>query len=527
MLDFLKQFSAWSIFDQVVCYLFIIQFIWGATNKFGKKDEFNEDFLSLDAMKSLRGFAALGVIIHHISQEPCFQEEGILSPFVNAGAYFVAIFFFCSGYGLLKSYITKENYLKGFIKKRIVKSIVVPFYINVIIYGILIALVKIPLDKVQWITNFAGITMMNTYAWFPIVLALLYLVFFITFKIFKKPNQRPIAFAIILIFIIAMGVGCMINGHFAWWAGPDNWWMDDHFWETSMKWWMDQKIFWFHGEWWVNSAPAFFTGLVFANYEKQIVAFFKKKYWIKYHVLLIFTMIFYKLSAWGQAHFGYWTEFNFKGPEIDTEIYTYFCQVPLFLVLGLTIIIFMMKYHVSNPVSRFFGKYSLHTYLMNLAALTALRFLEYNFDESPFYLGGKYNNLLVYGVGVVILTVLFGVGEQKITEAVQKLLFTKRVKKVAYVANDGLIDSADAPLDYRAVRKAEAAEAKAAEASETGSGKKDVKSAEADKTEMADPEKKPEAKEEPQKESSSAQKKPSSGSGPNNNGSKKKKNNKK
>lgn len=163
---------------------------------------------------------------------------------------------------------------------------------------------------------------------------------------------------------------------------------------------------------------------------------------------------------------------------------------------------------------------------MNLAALTALRFVEYNFDESPFYLGGKYNNLLVYGVGVVILTVLFGVGEQKITEAVQKLLFTKRVKKVAYAANDGLTDSVDAPLDYRAVRKAEAAE-KAAEASETGSGKKDVKSAEADKTEMADPEKKPEAKEEPQKESSSAQRKPSSGSGPNNNGSKKKKNNKK
>ena len=149
MLDFLKQFSLWSILDQVVCYLFIILFIWGATNKFGKKDEFNEDFLSLDAMKSLRGFAALGVIIHHISQEPFFQQEGILSPFVNAGAYFVAIFFFCSGYGLLKSYITKENYLKGFIKKRIIKSIVVPFYINVIIYGILTALVKIPLDKTQ------------------------------------------------------------------------------------------------------------------------------------------------------------------------------------------------------------------------------------------------------------------------------------------------------------------------------------------------------------------------------------------
>ena len=516
MLDFLKEFSLWTIADQIVCYLFIILFIWGGTNKFGKKDEFNEDFLSLDAMKSLRGFAALGVIIHHISQEPFFQQEGILSPFVNAGAYFVAIFFFCSGYGLLKSYDTKENYLKGFIKNRIVKSIVVPFYINVIIYGILTALVKIPLEPTQWVTNFLGVTMMNVYAWFPIVLALLYLVFFIVFKIFKDRKHRPIAFAIIFLFIIAMGVGTMFNGHFAWWAGPDNWWMDDKFWEPSAQWWMDEKIFWFHGEWWVNSAPAFLTGLIFANYEKQIVAFFKKKYIIKYHVLLIITMLFYKLSAWGQAHFGYWTEFNFKGPEIDKKICTYFCQVPLFLLLGLTIIIFMMKYHVSNPVSRFFGKYSLHTYLMNLAALTALRFLEYNFDESPFYLGGKYNNLLVYGVAVIILTVLLGVGEQKITEAVQKLLFTKRVKKVAYVANDGLTDGADAPLDYRAIKKAEAAE-KAGAKAEDG-----VKKEAKDEVKAA-PE--GESKAEPNKDASSGAKKPSSGSKPNNNGSKK--NNKK
>ncbi len=31
----------------------------------------------------------------------------------------------------------------------------------------------------------------------------------------------------------------------------------------------------------------------------------------------------------------------------------------------LLVFVLMMKYHVSNPVTRFFGKYSLHTYLMN------------------------------------------------------------------------------------------------------------------------------------------------------------------
>ena len=72
MLEFLKDLTAWSILDQVVFYFYLILFIWGGTNKFGKKLEFNDDHTSLDAMKSLRGFAALGVILHHISQEQIF-----------------------------------------------------------------------------------------------------------------------------------------------------------------------------------------------------------------------------------------------------------------------------------------------------------------------------------------------------------------------------------------------------------------------------------------------------------------------
>ncbi len=127
MPGFLQGLTFWSVLEQIAFYSFLVLFIWGGTNKFGKKLEFNDDFTSLDAMISLRGFAALGVILHHISQEQIFQEKHVLSPFVNAGAYFVAIFFFCSGFGLIKSFDTKKDYLKGFISNRIVKTIVLPF----------------------------------------------------------------------------------------------------------------------------------------------------------------------------------------------------------------------------------------------------------------------------------------------------------------------------------------------------------------------------------------------------------------
>ena len=394
MSEFFKSLISIPDLDQIVLYACVILFIWGGTNKFGRKLEFNDDFTSLDAMKSLRGFAAIGVLLHHISQEELFQNMKVLSPFVNAGAYFVAIFFFCSGYGLIKSLDTKKDYLKGFIRNRIVKAIVLPFYVNVLVYGILMAATGVKLPKERWIFNFLGLTMMNEYAWFPIVLAILYLVFFLCFRFIKI---RPVCFAVILAVIIGLGIGFCYNGHFAWWYGAKNWW--------------------------VNSAPAFFTGLIFANFEKEITAFFKKFYVLKLAVLFVITAVCFKLSSFGQMKFQYWTEWMGKGPGIAEKMKTYFCQLPLFLFLGLAVIIFMMKYHVSNPVSRFFGKYSLHTYLMNLAALTALRMLQ----TDKTLKAGKIN-LLVYALGVIILSVLLGVAEQKLTELLQRLLFKGKKK---------------------------------------------------------------------------------------------------
>ena len=431
----LGAMNAKAIVETVVYGLVFIILFWGGTNKFGKKKEFNDDYASLEVMKSIRGIAAIGVMLHHVSQEFAFQEAKALSPFVNAGAYFVAIFFFCSGYGLIKSLDTKKDYLKGFIRKRIVRAIVVPFYVNVLIYGIFMLLVKMPFTRTQWITNLVGVTMMNEYAWFPIVLSLLYLVFFICFRFIKN---RPVCFAILFVFIVALGIGTCINGHFAWWAGPNNWWMTEQGY-MSAKWWMHEKVFWFSGEWWVNSAPAFLAGLIFANYENKIVPFIKKKYAITFFILLVITLALNSLSDFGQARFGYWTEYNMNGPEIANKIKTYFCQIPLFFVLGFTVIVFLMKYHTINPVTKFFGKYSLHTYLMNLMAIMSFRFLE--IPDTPFYNNKMY--LFYYCGAVILISTLLGIMELKITDFVQRLLFERRQKVVystepRFMADDDL-----------------------------------------------------------------------------------------
>ena len=106
-----------------VYLLILLLLLWGGKFAGFKKEDFHEDSASLDSFISLRGFAAIGVILHHISQENAFQwagggygKPGELSIFVNAGFLFVSIFFFCSGYGLIKSLETKPDYFNGFIK---------------------------------------------------------------------------------------------------------------------------------------------------------------------------------------------------------------------------------------------------------------------------------------------------------------------------------------------------------------------------------------------------------------------------
>ena len=406
--------------------LILALFIWGGKFAGFKKDHFHEDSSSLDSMKSLRGFAAIGVILHHISQEQAFQwannfgaKPGELSIFVNAGYLFVAIFFFCSGFGLIKSLETKPDYFNGFLKKRVLKALVIPYYVSIIIYGILRFASGERFAPLQWVTNLVGITMMNPYAWYPIIAAILYIAFYL---IFKNIKNRKVCYILLAAVILLLGMIFCVNGHFPWFAGPKNWWLSQSG-ELQNKWWTRQQVGWISGEWWINSCPAFLIGMLFAQFEDQIRLWFKKFYWGKLLLVLIITAATFMLSGFGQMHFGWWTEFNGNGPDIGKKIATYFCVIPYSMAFPLMLFTIMLKYKVSNPVSRFFGKYSLETYMMNLIAITAFRFLLYKphpqYGSMPFYKAGHYN-LAIYFAAVFAVTILLGLLYKFLCGLIQK-----------------------------------------------------------------------------------------------------------
>ena len=410
-----------------VYVLILALLIWGGKFAGFKKECFHEDSSSLEAMKSLRGFAAIGVILHHISQENAFQwagggfgKPGELSIFVNAGYLFVSIFFFCSGYGLIKSMETKEDYFKGFIKKRVIKTLVVPYYVSILIYGVLRFLSGESMPAAQWITNFLGITMMNEYAWYPIIAGILYTAFYLIFKNVKKRRNGYILMALV---IVALGVIFCFNGHFVWWAGPKNWWLDQSS-ELHSKWWTGQKLFWISGEWWINSCPAMFIGMLFAHYETQIRDWFRKGYWGKLVMVILLTFLTFGLSSFGQMKFGWWTEFSGNGPDIAKKLATYPFQITFSMSFPILIFTIMLKYKTSNPVSRFFGRYSLETYMMNLIPLTAARFLIYQPHEQygyvPLYKAG-HSNLAIYLIVVFAGTILLGIFYKYLCRKITKI----------------------------------------------------------------------------------------------------------
>lgn len=389
-------------------YLIVLALLlWGGKFSF-KKGQFHEDSTSLEVTKSLRGFAAIGVILHHISQEGAFQmvggqnRPGELALFVNAGFFFVSIFFFCSGFGLIKSLKAKPNYLDGFLKKRVWKVILVPFYVNVVLYAIFHICTGRKFPVAQWITNFIGLTMMNEYAWYPIICSILYVAFYF---IFKNVKNRKLSFLFMFITIFLLGVAFSFNGHFAWWSGEKNWWLNFENYQ-NVKWWQQQSVLLISGEWWVNSAIAFLIGLIFGEYEEQIRSWFKKLYWLKLVGCIVLFVLFHLLSGFCQWKFGYWSEFNGNGPDILNKFICFCGQLPEVSMFVIMIFAIMLVYHAENPVSRFFGNISYETYMMNLITITVFRFLIYN-QNGPVYKAGNYN-LAIYEVCVIASTILLG-----------------------------------------------------------------------------------------------------------------------
>ena len=311
-----------------------------------KLREWQEEPLSLDRSKAIQGFAAVAIIVHHLAQELA-QEAGLIGFFEGLGVLFVGIFFFFSGYGLYTSLKTKENYLKGFLKKRLV-TILIPFYMCILVFVAAACICGGKFTPLQLLGVLSGWALINGHMWYIVEIAILYLAFFLIYRLIKN---RTAATVVMGIFVLAMMAGSLMLCH-----GADM-----------------SASGWFQGEWWYNASFLFVVGIIFSKHSESIRKIARKAY---YFLLVVFAALFAVLglqTAYMLKKYSYWSEIPGQDPKYLDKIRCLSVQLPWIFVFVCFVLLLMMKVKFGNPVLKFLGSISLELYLIHNLFLQGLR----------------------------------------------------------------------------------------------------------------------------------------------------------
>lgn len=211
----------------------------------------NNDYLGVKSTTGLKGFLALGIVFHHLSQSVSTGEEFI--NFKYMGTYIVSIFFFLSGYGLYIQNERKENYLNNFLRKRLSRIIIPALFVSGI-YIVYFIFNKQTLPISYFVNLFVKGGTIIANGWFVDVIILLYIFFYMSFKVFS--DRRRAIFCNIFLIIIYIILAIILKYDF----------------------------------WWYNSTLPFIVGLIWGKYKEEIDDLLNNNYFI---LLMILTVLLF------------------------------------------------------------------------------------------------------------------------------------------------------------------------------------------------------------------------------------------
>ena len=180
--------------------------------------------MTLQKSKRIQGLFAIIIIFHHLSQmvSASWLPDSVRRPglefFVPIGYLLVSFFFFCSGYGLIKSMRSKEYYFDDFFVRRLNRVLFITIVVD-IVYIILRVYKEI------------GAFPPNPFSWYVYTLILLYAGFFLAYR-----KETKASFALMCVFVLIYCAACYILAL---------------------------------GNWWINSVPAFLLGIFIADRKKE------------------------------------------------------------------------------------------------------------------------------------------------------------------------------------------------------------------------------------------------------------------
>lgn len=306
-----------------------------------KKGLLSDTFLNLNQSKNIQASVCLAIILHHLTQQITvygMRPKGPITLLNYIGYLFTGLFFFFSGYGLMASLNAKPDYLKSFLKHRL-PAVLVPFWIINILGVILTSVLPGPkLKPAEVISDITGITLINSNGWYIIEICLLYIIFYVLFRLIKNRNAASALMCVATVLII---VYSFLQGH-----DPEG-----------------AKAHWFKGEWWYNSTLTFVFGIYFIQFKDKFSGFCVKHYGKMISLFAVLTVISVWGSIYAQKFLGYYHEpvhHGMRDAAITLVIQTLSC-----IIFTTFILIMNMKLSIGNKPLLFIRFMSLELFLVH------------------------------------------------------------------------------------------------------------------------------------------------------------------
>lgn len=307
---------------------------------FKSNNSYSDGSWSISQSKSMQAIAALMIVLHHLVQTITDYGDDYFGPITewnSFGIFFTSVFFFFSGFGLFKSYKSKEDYLNNFFRKRLPK-IVIPFLITNILYFVTLSVDRV-VEKRHIFTSVLGITLINTNAWFLVEIIILYIAFYFCFKKSSSENKALLYLSVFTCILVLFSLllchdTSRVNGH------------------------------WFMGEWWYNTTHIFVFGLFVAKNEKKIKEFAYKNYKFLLPLSVILLVAWYILEEFILDTFGYYQEWT-RHPGYSSKLLTLVVQMILCLIFICVLLLINLKVEFKNRILTFLSGISLEIYLIH------------------------------------------------------------------------------------------------------------------------------------------------------------------
>ena len=338
--------------------LLAVCLFWGV--KICDKKQWNENVFSYPQMKSFRGFCALIIILHHCSQRTCapwlpqYRIVHGLDGFVYAGYLCVAVFFFCSGYGLYARSRRKEDFFVGY-HKRIIQ-VLIPAVVMWLTFFMIEKGKGMRIEEPIWINTF-------DYIWYVPAMICQYLLFYLSFHLIH--NER--------VGMATLSVGNSIYFILCLLFSP--------------------------GTWWYNTPYLFTVGIITARHRDRIVSFFKKGYFFWVLLSLAVAIIGFMVAGY------YYQVADILGLSYQRSVHD-IVELMGQMISALSFVVFVMlvgmKIRIGNKVLLFLGGFTLEIYLVHPLFVQLLGFAFIQDRVRPLY---HIRNPFLYAAVVMVLSI--------------------------------------------------------------------------------------------------------------------------